>query len=228
VQKWGGDAERETWSRPFNDGRTDVRWWPAPRATPLERDWDRRRPRLRAPDPAPTPAALYEHARSQPSDIQAHLPVLHKFASSVRHVTEFGVRTGNSTTAFLHAGPDRLIGYDVFRQPEVARIESAARRTGLTYRFIAQDIRTLREIEPTDLLFLDSVHTREQVAFELGFARFVSRYIILHDTETFGTIGEDGGAGIWPAVTEFLRATDDWELLMHDPRDNGLSILRRR
>lgn len=227
LQKWGGDAGQETYLRPFNLGCADARWWPAPRSRLRDRDWDLSRVRLRVRDPDVTPAAMYDRVKSQPSDIQAHLPVLHKFASSVRHVTEFGVRTGNSTTAFLHAGPDRLIGYDVFRQPEVALLEAAARHEGLTFRFMLQDIRRLADIEPTDLLLLDSLHTREQVAFELRFARRVSRYIMLHDTETFGERGEDGGAGIWPAVAEFLRASPDWELLQHDARDNGLTILRR-
>ena len=227
LQKWGANWGSETYLRPFNLSQADVRWWPAPRERLRKRDWDVNRVRLRVRDPGITPAALYERARSQPSDIQAHLPVLHKFASSVRHVTEFGVRTGNSTTALLHAGPDRLIGYDVFRQPEVALLEAAARHEGLTFRFMLQDIRGLPDIEPTDLLLLDSVHTHEQVAFELRFAPRVSRYIMLHDTETFGDVGENGGPGIWPAVAEFLRSSPDWELLQHDPRENGLTILRR-
>lgn len=228
VRKWGGDAEYETYERPFDLRGRDVRWWPAPRQTPTTSDWDRDRPRLRPSEPGPTADELYRRACSQPSDIHSHLPVLHKYGSTVEHITEFGVRTGNSTAAFLCAAPERLIGYDVFRQPEVAALEAAARHAGVTFRFLLQDIRRLQEIEPTDLLFLDSVHTQEQVAFELGFARRVSRYIILHDTETFGTVGEDRGPGIWPAVAAFLRGSPDWELLSHDPRDNGLSILKRR
>ena len=38
-----------------------------------------------------------------------------------------------------------------------------------------------------DLLFIDTSHTREQLAQELeAFSRYTKRYIILHDTETFG------------------------------------------
>ena len=40
---------------------------------------------------------------------------------------------------------------------------------------------------PHDLLFIDTSHTREQLAQELeAFSRYTKRYIILHDTETFG------------------------------------------
>ncbi len=175
----------------------------------------------------PTSRQLYEQALAAPSDIREHLSALHKYASAVRSVTEFGTRRGNSTAAFLFARPERVTAYDVVRHAHVSVLEAAAQSAGVRFQFFERNIRTLSAIEPTDLLFLDSVHTHEQVQFELGFAPRVRRYIILHDTETFGTVGEDGGEGIWWAVREFLRENAAWELHSHDPRNNGLTILRR-
>jgi hypothetical protein len=228
LKKWGADAGDERFEQPFGDSRRDARWWPAPRDTLKARDWDASRPRIRCRGTVATTEDLFRRAASEPSDIREHVPLLYRYGSCVEHITEFGVRTGNSTAAFLHAGPERLIGYDVFRQPEVDLLEAAARQAGLIFRLMLEDIRRLADIEPTDLLFLDSVHTFEQVKFELRFARRVSRYIVLHDTETFGTVGEDGGAGIWPAVSAFLRQSPEWELHAHYRQENGLSILKRR
>jgi predicted O-methyltransferase YrrM len=190
-------------------------------------NWDHEQARLRSAA-SPSPRRLYEQALAAPSDIREHLPALHKYASAVRSVTEFGTRTGNSTAAFLFARPECVTAYDIVRHAQVAALEAAARLAGVRFQFFERNIRTLSAIDPTDLLFLDSVHTYEQVQFELGFAPDVRRYIILHDTETFGTVGEDRGEGIWRAVSEFLRGNPGWELHAHDPRNNGLTILRRR
>ena len=170
---------------------------------------------------------VYDNARSTPSDISEHLSVLHKYASAVRHITELGTRTGNSTAAFLMGAPDCLISYDALRQSEVDALEAVARHQGIDFRFIQQDIRNLSDIDTTDFLFLDSVHTYDQVEFELRFAERVRQYIALHDTETFGRTGEDGGDGIWRAVSEFLRTHAEWALHAHFTHNNGLTILRR-
>src|SRR5262245_5381518 len=54
----------------------------------------------------------YHQACSTPSDINEHLPILSELAQRCDHVTEFGRRTGNSTIAFIHAQPKRLVSYD--------------------------------------------------------------------------------------------------------------------
>src|SRR5262249_5697624 len=59
-----------------------------------------------------TLADLYQRACTQDSDIREHVPKLYELASGCRHVTEFGTRTGVSTTALLFAQPDTLVTYD--------------------------------------------------------------------------------------------------------------------
>jgi hypothetical protein len=162
------------------------------------------------------------------SDIHSHLDLLYRYASSCDTVTEFGTRHGHSTTAFLRALPRRLVCYDLERQPEVGRLERWAAQLGVDFQFHLEDTRTAL-IEPTDLLFLDTRHDYEQLRAELADKEnLVRRYLIFHDTETFGETGEDPSmVGIWPAVAAFLRRCPAWRLVHHSPACWGLTVLAR-
>ncbi len=176
----------------------------------------------------PDLAAAYESACATVSDIYLHLPTLYRYASCCRHVTEFGTRTGVSTLAFLRAVPERLIAYDLVRQPEVDQIEELARLQNVDFSFRQEDTRHAN-LEATDLLFIDTFHQREQMEAELAAAGAKARrYLIFHDTETFGEHGEGGGDGIWPAIAAFVRINPDWFLLEHRPENHGLTVLGRR
>jgi hypothetical protein len=53
------------------------------------------------------------------------------------------------------------------------------------------------------------------------------RYIVLHDTTTFGEQGEaEGQRGLWPAVEEFL-AQGGFRLKQRSTNNNGLTVLER-
>ncbi len=172
---------------------------------------------------------VYHRAASIPSDISELVPILYKLGATVDHITEFGSGNGNSTSAFLFAKPRVLISYDLNRLDWVAQFEAVAAREGVDFRFVNQDVRTLDAIEPTDLLFIDTWHVREQLAVELRYAASVRRFIVLHDTETFGVRGESAGhEGLWPAVAAFLKANSEWEVAHIFQHNNGLTVLRRR
>jgi hypothetical protein len=176
----------------------------------------------------PDLAAAYHGACTTPSDIYQHLPTLYRYASCCRHVTEFGTRAGVSTLALLRALPDRLVAYDWDRCPEVDHLEELARLQTIDFSFRQEDTRCA-ELEPTDLLFIDTCHTRQQLEAELSVAEArVRRYLVFHDTETYGEAGEDGGEGLWPAISAFVRRDPAWCLLYHWPSNNGLTILWRR
>jgi hypothetical protein len=175
----------------------------------------------------PEVEAAYQQACTTFSDIYQHLPTLHRYASCCRRVTEFGTRTGVSTLALLRALPERLVAYDLVRHPEVDRLEELARLQGVDFSFRQADTRRA-ELEPTDLLFIDTYHTRQQLEAELAVAREkVRQYLAFHDTESYGQQGEDGGEGLWPAVAAFVRQDPAWCLLDHSPANNGLTVLRR-
>jgi hypothetical protein len=176
----------------------------------------------------PELAAAYKRACATVSDIYQHLPTLYRYASCCRHVTEFGTRTGVSTLALLRALPERLVAYDWDRFPEVDYLEELARLQGIHFSFRQEDTRRA-DLEPTDLLFIDTYHVRQQLEEELAVAgERVGRYLLLHDTETYGEQGEDGGEGLWPAVAALVRRDPKWCLLNHRSENNGLTVLWRR
>jgi predicted O-methyltransferase YrrM len=217
-RKWGPTREctfrseirRTCYSRPWNDPSRPLHAWEG-----------------RCPD---TLQILSDRARSLPSDIAEHLEVLHRFASTCRHVTEFGTRTGVSTTALLAAQPQKLVCYDLRRSREAIILEAVAKEPGrrTTLHFHQEDVLTA-QIEPTELLFIDTLHTREQLSQELArHAASVSKYLVFHDTETFGRSGETPETqGIWPAIAEYLQQHPEWRLLQHRTNNNGLTVLTR-
>jgi hypothetical protein len=86
------------------------------------------------------------------------------------------------------------------------------------------------EVEETDLLFIDTWHVYEQLKQELALhAARVRKYLVFHDTSTYGQVGEAAGSrGIWPAIQEFLQNNPQWSLHSHAANNNGLTILVRR
>src|SRR5205085_2957781 len=126
-----------------------------------------------------------------PSDIHEHCPTLLALARECRHVTEMGTRTGNSTTAFLFAQPDKLVCYDLQEYRQIDRLRALAGRT--EFVFHRADVLQI-SIEETDLLFIDTWHVYEQLKEEFRLhADKARKYIVLHDTSTFGEQGETPG-----------------------------------
>lgn len=183
---------------------------------------------------------LYRSVCETPSDINEHLPLLRELARECEHVTEFGVRDGNSTIALLAGQPSKLVSWDVdpraivcSRSAEVFNIligEEPNRtiwepRVGSTL-----EIRT----EPTDMLFIDTFHTGAQLWAELKrhvdpVEMPVKKFLVFHDTETFGMVGEDGvSPALRGAIRHFQKnwAFPQWEVLHDFKHNNGLVVLK--
>lgn len=181
---------------------------------------------------------IYERLCKQVSDINEHLPTLKRYAEKCQHVTEFGTRGGVSTTALIAANPERVISYDVVnicgegclgcnlgRMPCVLKLKQDAVEVIWMH---GVDTAKIESIETTDMLLIDTVHTADQVREELKHADNVRRYIILHDTKTFGQNGEHGKPGILLAVQEFLTDnSDQWKIKEVYENNNGLMVLER-
>lgn len=161
------------------------------------------------------------------SDIHEHLPTLRTYASMSPVVTEMGVREVCSTWALLAALPSKLTCYDTYRHSNVDKVAGLASETNTQFSFIQADVLTV-DIEPTDLLFIDTYHVYRQLKAELArHADNVRSWIILHDTETYGETGEDGGPGLLPAIREFLSTSPMWRLHEVFTNNNGLTVLKR-
>lgn len=189
----------------------------------------------------------YEWLRATPSDINEHLSTLRKYAEACgpeAHVTEMGVRTAVSTTAFMAARPKTLISWDIeslsIISQNIADLAVCAKIEGRT-NFQPRVGNTLEVYtEPTDLLFIDTLHTGKQLLAELERhaeprddatpfkRRSVKKYLVFHDTQTFGLVGEDGKEpGLRAAIRHFQRnhAAPLWELLEDKENNNGLVVL---
>ena len=179
--------------------------------------------------------AAYQAAVSAPSDINEHLALLRELAAKCDHVTEFGMRGGVSTLALLAAQPKELISWDLNPYAVVSQraadLLSVAGRTYFQPR--VGDTRAIAVIEPTDLLFIDTLHTARQLQAELArhadpVRGTVRRYLVFHDTATFGMVGEDGSTpGLRAAIREFQKYVSFplWQLHTDRQNCNGLVVL---
>lgn len=164
---------------------------------------------------------IYNSKVSEPSDINEHLPVLRRYAEKCSHVTEFGVRWIVSTWALLAARPKVLVSYDALSPNRFGkRIEDVyevAKEIGVTFSFILADVRIVT-IDQTDMLFIDTDHTYEQLHTELWkHSARVRKYILMHDTFP--------DSDMTRAINEFLSEFNQWKLLERFTKNNGLTIL---
>jgi hypothetical protein len=187
----------------------------------------------------------YREQISLKSDINEHIETIYKYALECEHVTEAGTRWGSSTWAFIHANPKRIISYDICKLEDerLKKIFSVVNEYNIDYRFVEVDFLKV-QIEKTDLLFIDTLHTYEQLSKELELhSAYVKKYIILHDTETYGYCDEIiyehassliAGAkekrGLIPAIADFLDTVHgrDWDIYQKFTNNNGLTVLKRK
>ena len=104
------------------------------------------------------------------------------------------------------------------------------------------------EFDKADLLFIDTWHVFRQLYRELDTLNHLAgKYIVMHDTTTYGCIEEDqgghggkpieeelykglklSGVGEWPAVHAFLKEHPEWFIRMRATNNNGLTVLQRQ
>lgn len=172
----------------------------------------------------------YGKGGSKHLDIVHHMGTLALLAAQSSRVAEFGVRTGNSTVALLYGLNNRmgtkLFSFDI--ADHSLDFDPHTVFPNVEWRFTKGDTKELANMPTVDLLFIDTLHTYEQVTAELKYAGAVNRWIAFHDTVLNRTVGEGGGEGIWKAITEFLAKNQDWRMLCHFTNCNGLTIIERK
>ena len=183
-------------------------------------------------EPPPAVVATFEELRETPSDINEHLDLLRSLSSQCEHVTEFGMRGAVSTVALLAGQPSTLISWDI--NPIAVISQSIANLVAFSGRTSFQPRvgdTTKISIEPTEFLFIDSLHTARQLKKELlEHGEKVSRFIAFHDTKTFGYRGEDGTEpGLRMAIRWFQKdhMFPVWKLVEDRENNNGLVVIER-
>lgn len=181
------------------------------------------------------------------SDINEHLPTLAEYASKCEHVTEMGVRGIVSTWALLKGKPKKLVSIDIVNpdaQPSnvnlgatIATVTEQALQNGTEFKFIEGNTLNIT-IEPTDLLFIDTIHRYSQLRQELEIhSNNVRKYIILHDIVSYGNHDEvqyfvfpekyNDGKGLRSAVERFLEQNPNWAVEKIFTNNNGLLVMSR-
>jgi len=177
------------------------------------------------------------------SDINEHLPVLLNYAKQCNSVTEFGVRGVISTIALISGNPQKMVSVDLFHPDnwncghKLNQVMEYAKENKIDYKFILGDTRYI-DIEKTDLLFIDTLHTYQQLKAELDKHHTnVNKFLIFHDTESYEYSDEYNSYthefpntnkhGLWPAIEEFLKKNKEWKLLERRINNNGLTILEK-
>ena len=164
--------------------------------------------------------AEYKKALSD-DNMGAHLPRLAELASRCRKVTEFGTRNGISTIGLLK-GCSNVTTYDI----ELTERSDLLKCLGIDVRI--EDVwNSACVIEPTDMLFTDTVHDYRYLKRELALhASKVRRFIAVHDTEAAAEFGHNWTGGLKYAIEEFL-----WEgtfkQISHSMGCCGMTVLER-
>jgi len=175
------------------------------------------------------PHNMFGFKQTNGSDISAHLPLLEFVARQCNTVTEFGTRECYSTVALLAGCKEKVTSYDINTYSDILELKHLD--LPCEWEFIQQDTSEENfKINQTDFLFIDSLHTYNQVKSELRQAKYVNKYIGFHDVYSHGQKSLDipGEMGIIPAINEFLRENQEWVIVYEVIFNHGLLIIERK
>lgn len=186
----------------------------------------------------------FEDRKKTPSDINEHLETFKRYSEECETVIEMGVRGIVSTWGFMMGKPKKLIGID-FDHPQnwggdINEVYRLSRENGIEYEFRLQNT-LICDIEECDLLFIDTWHDYLQLKQELyRHHSKVKKYIILHDTESFGFRNEPSyenysvereetnlPKGLVSSINEFCLSNSNWYIYERFSNNNGITVLKK-
>lgn len=175
----------------------------------------------------PTLEDEYVRRSNTPSDIYQHLPTFVRLCEELdaKHVIELGTRTGVSTIAWLYGlerTGGRLTSVDIDPAPAIGVWPHWTFRQSDD---LASDL--IAELEPADVVFIDTSHHYQHTLAELHVYRHLVRAggrLVLHDTELAHPEGARPGDPRFPvrkAIEQFCA--DEGLTFTIDPRCWGLA-----
>lgn len=123
------------------------------------------------------------------SDIACHLNYMDEISKNCKHITEFGTRSIVSTWAWLYGCPHKIVCYDIKDPNEYINgvkeeFIMACQYHNVEFVFKKESTIETPTIETTDLLFIDTLHTYDQVSKELELhGHKTNKYLCGHDTQ---------------------------------------------
>lgn len=177
---------------------------------------------------------LYDYAKRgskgfKDDSVKPHMDIFFDYASKCDIITELGIDSACSTLAFLNSGCKKVYSYNVVISPNAIKVKQAAKEDGMFFKLINKDNLKIK-IKKTDLLFIDTDHWYGQIKAELEHHhKRVKKWIMMHDTETFGLVNPfDGRPGMKAAIFEFIEDHPEWEIKDHFEIGHGLTVIERQ
>jgi len=171
-----------------------------------------------------TVESLYAQTKKSHSDVKGLLDVYEKYAAQCDRIAEF--RDGNYVTTLCLANSNPKY-FECYNTNNISLLHEL--REGLKdTEFIFRTKDSLEaEISEVDLLHLDTWHNYDRVGKELERHHSkVSKYILIHDTETFGIVGDDGkNPGLQQAISDFTSKHNEWKIIEKHKHSHGLIVL---
>lgn len=181
----------------------------------------------------------YEFIKSNPSNqkgknsihwIAPYMDKLYELSKECKHITEMGVNQVNSSWAFLNARPEKLVCIDITFEYAYKNLgfenhiwlecfKDLAKKENLNLELIEKSTLDI-EIEETDLLFIDTLHTYDHLKQELFLhGNKARKYIVLHDTVLFPELNK--------AISDYLEKNKNWTVHQRFVSNPGLTIMKR-
>jgi len=211
------------------------KWWPGQVETPKQKETDMACGGCNQPNRVANTGPVdikewYKSEKNAPPDFHAHMDTLKELCASIKHATEMSIWPKQAYLAIAAGMPDDgvLISVSLGGKPWWPKMAASL---GARFKMTPQNSLTA-DIEPTELLFIDSEHTAQRTYDELTrHAGKVSKYIVIHTVarDTFGERGDDGGPGVMAGVRQWLRegASREWVVKRFDEHNHGLVVLSR-
>ena len=177
-----------------------------------------------------------------------------KYAKECQSVIECGVRGCISSWALVHGllhnkSDKKKILLNDITECNIHELFTVTKTLPIEVDFQWKNDLELDLNETYDMVFIDTWHIYGHLKRELAkFGPVTNKYIIMHDTtideihgETIrcgwdaqqqsiqtGYPVEEINCGLGKAITEFLEANSDWELVEKLTNNNGLTVLKRK
>jgi hypothetical protein len=135
--------------------------------------------------------------------------------------TELGVNQGATLAAALLCGARKVSGYDItldHYRPAAPLFSRFAAKHGTLLRMFEQGS-VADDIDPVDVLYIDTLHTENQLTLELNrHSENVQKFIICHDTNS--------SSGLRKAINKFLPKSK-WKVVNNCREGTGFTTLSR-
>ena len=154
-------------------------------------------------------------------DFSSRMDAMQNLFKDVKTITELGTFQGCSTSAWLKLRPKKLITIDIKPYLDKDIFEIAAKEIGVHFEYIIADDMTIN-IEPCDLLFIDTSHTEEHTYQELKrHGNKALKYIAFHDVV-------EPKHQTMLGIKRYLQENiNKWEIFYKDLVGDGFLVLKK-